>query len=57
MSESQSSSTTVRAAFPFGIGLGVFWFVNAKVGFLWAVVYGLFWPLWVGYRLAEWLWR
>ncbi len=40
-----------------GLGFGVFWFVWGKLGFWWGVVYGLFWPMWLGYRLAEYIWR
>lgn len=36
-----------------GFGLGVFWYALGKVGFWWAVVYGLFWIPWLGYRVAE----
>lgn len=36
---------------------GVFWFVWAAKGFWWGLLYGLGWPVWVGYRLAEFLWR
>lgn len=49
------NSTTVRAAFPFGIGLGVWWFVWGVKGFWWGVLYGLCWPIWIGYRLAAFL--
>ena len=36
---------------------GVFWFVWAAKGFWWGVLFGLAWPIWIGYRLAEYLWR
>lgn len=39
------------------MNFGVFWFVWDAAGFWWAILYGLFWPVWVGYRLAEFLWR
>ena len=35
-----------------GIGSGVFWYVWGKLGFGWALVYGFFWPIWLGYHLA-----
>jgi len=40
-----------------GVGIGVWWFVWGKVGFWTGLLYGIFWPVWVGFRLAEWLWR
>jgi hypothetical protein len=36
-----------------GFGFGVFWYAWGKVGFWWAVVYGIFWIPWLGYRVAE----
>jgi hypothetical protein len=36
-----------------GFGFGVFWYAWGKVGFWWAVVYGIFWVPWLGYRVAE----
>jgi hypothetical protein len=41
--------------FDLGISAGVFWTVWAKVGFWKAVLYGLFWELWLCWRLGEWL--
>lgn len=35
-----------------GPGLGVLWFVWGYYGFWWGVLYGLFWPCWIGYHLA-----
>lgn len=35
------------------VSVGVFWFAWEKFGFLWGVLYGLFWEIWVGYRMAE----
>lgn len=52
---SDSSSRTVRAAFPTGIGIGVWWFVWGAKGFWWGLLYGMCWPIWIGYRLAAWL--
>jgi len=47
---------TISSSFQIGgIGLGVFWFVWHQVGFWWGILYGLFWPVWIGYRLAEFL--
>ena len=40
-----------------GIGLGVWWVVWSVKGFWWGVLYGLGWPVWVGYRMAEFLTR
>jgi hypothetical protein len=36
-----------------GFGCGVFWYAWGKVGFWWAVLYGVFWIPWLGYRVAE----
>jgi hypothetical protein len=36
-----------------GFGLGVFWYAWGKVGFWWAILYGVFWIPWLGYRVAE----
>ena len=36
-----------------GFGFGVFWYAWGKVGFWWALVYGIFWVPWLGYRVAE----
>ena len=38
-----------------GIGIGVFWFAWGKFGFGWGILYGIFYQVWFGYRLAEWL--
>ena len=40
-----------------GPGLGVFWAAWSYVGFWWALLYGFFWPVWIGFRLAEYLFR
>ena len=42
---------------PAGVGFGVWWFVWGAKGFWWGVLYGLFWPIWVGYHIAAWLLR
>jgi hypothetical protein len=44
-----------RGVFPFGIGLGVWWFVWGAKGFWWGVLYGACWPIWAGYHLAAFL--
>ena len=36
-----------------GFGLGVFLYASGKVGFWWAILYGIFWVPWLGYRVAE----
>lgn len=36
-----------------GFGFGVFWYAWGKVGFWKAVLYGVFWIPWLGYRVAE----
>lgn len=38
-----------------GIGLGVFWGIWGVYGFWWGLLYGLFWPVWFGYRAALYL--
>jgi hypothetical protein len=40
-----------------GVGLGVWWAIWGLKGFWWGVLYGMFWPIWIGYRLAMWLWH
>lgn len=52
-----SESKTVAALPKLGIALGVWWYVWGLYGFWWGVCYGLFWPEWVGYRLAAFLLR
>jgi hypothetical protein len=44
---------TVRIGTGWAIGIGVWWFVWGAKGFWWGVLYGTFWPVWVGYRLAD----
>jgi len=39
------------------IGWGVLWYVWGLYGFWWGLLYGVFWQVWVGYRLAEYLLR
>lgn len=53
MSETKSSGNGLAIVRIAGVGLGVFWYAWGKVGFWWALVYGVFWPTWVGYRIAE----
>lgn len=50
-----TTTTRMRATFPFGIGFGVFWYVWGHLGFWWGVLYGACWPVWIGYRIAAWL--
>ena len=50
---SEVSTPTVYATVTgCGFGFGVWWFVWGKVGFWWGALYGLFWPIWLGYRIA-----
>lgn len=35
-----------------GIGSGIMWHVWSLYGFWWGVLYGLFWPIWIGYRVG-----
>jgi hypothetical protein len=53
MSEKTPVKVTVSNAFLSGFGLGVFWSAWDAVGFWWALLYGMFWPVWLGYLLAE----
>lgn len=47
---------TTHAAIPtIGIGIGVFWCVWDARGFWWGLLYGSFWPIWVGHHVAS-LW-
>lgn len=50
-------TTYVTNSFASGAGIGVFWFVWGKLGFWWGLLYGFSWPIWIGYRIAEWAWR
>ena len=52
-----SETTTTYRAWPMGIGFGVWWFVWGVKGFWWGVLYGLCWPIWIGYHMAAWLLR
>ena len=52
MSDKVSYRTTAFS----GFGIGVWWFVWGAKSFWWGVVYGAFWPVWLGYRAAAWLW-
>lgn len=36
-----------------GVGFGVWWYVWDIYGFWWGILYGMFWPIWIGYRVAE----
>jgi hypothetical protein len=38
-----------------GVAIGVWWYVWGLYGFWWGVLYGLFFPVWLGFRLAEFL--
>ena len=49
---------TRNDAFPtmlISVGVGVFWAVWGVKGFWWALAYGAFWPVWLGYHLAHYL--
>jgi len=48
-------TTTIISGNLAGLGSGVFWFVWGYYGFWWGILYGLFWPMWIGYRIAEYL--
>ena len=48
-----TTETTPTGKLAIWVGLGVFWFVWGHYGFWWGVLYGLCWPVWAGYRLAE----
>ena len=37
------------------VTFGVWWNVWGVYGFWWGVWYGLFWEIWVGYKLSEFL--
>lgn len=39
----------------FWVGMGVWWFTWGFYGFGWGVLYGTFWPTWIGWRLAQYL--
>ena len=41
------------SAIRLSVAIGVFWFVWGHYGFWWGILYGLFWPVWLGYRLAH----
>lgn len=55
--ECKSSAWNSVSTISFGIACGVFWFVWGRLGFWHGVGYGLCWHEWLGYRLAEYLWR
>lgn len=48
-------SSEVRVVGNLGVGFGIFWVAWGKFGFWWGVLYGACWPIWLGYRLAEYL--
>ena len=37
------------------VSIGVFWYVWGVYGFWWGLLYGGFWEVWVGFRLAHYL--
>jgi hypothetical protein len=37
------------------VGIGVFWCAWGAYGFWWALLCGMFWEVWVGFRLAQFL--
>ena len=39
----------------FGIGIGVWWYIWGLYGFWWGILYGLFWEVWAGIKLAHYL--
>jgi len=39
------------------IGIGIFWSAWHHYNFWWGLLYGGFWPVWVGFRFAEWLFK
>jgi hypothetical protein len=41
--------------FNLSVSFGVFWAVYAKAGFWTALLYGVFWEIWLSYRLGEWI--
>jgi hypothetical protein len=43
------------AAVRVGIGIGVWWYIWGTYGFWWGVLYGVFWEVWVGFKLATYL--
>lgn len=49
MEDANKAAITIHT----GFGVGVFWYVWGQLGFWWGLLYGLFWQVWVGYRLAE----
>ena len=49
-----SEHNTTVYGYP-SLGLGIWWYVWGVKGFWWGVLYGLCWPIWVGYRLAQYL--
>jgi len=53
----QSETKYVASGFG-GVGTGVCWYIWTKgtlsaATFFWGLLYGAFWPVWLGYRLAE----
>jgi len=44
------------ATVAFGMAAGTFWFVWDKLGFWWGLVYGVFWTVYVGFKIAGFLW-
>ena len=50
------TNTETVSSYSFAaIGVGVWWYVWGIYGFAWGVLYGVFWQIWVGYRLALYL--
>lgn len=45
-------TTTSVGSFGLSVAGGVWWYVWGVYGFWWGLLYGFFWPVWVGYRLA-----
>lgn len=49
------SASIVSMSLSFVFGLGVLWHVWSSYGFWWGLIYGAFWQIWLGYRVAAWL--
>jgi hypothetical protein len=50
-----SDTNTIHVAGTGGIGIGIWWYVWGIYGFWWGALYGIGWPIWVGFRLAKYL--
>jgi hypothetical protein len=52
---SDNNHVTYFAIPSVSIAIGVWWYVWGAYGFWWGVLYGLFWPIWLGFRIAAYL--